>query len=156
MSRVDKSLVQKLSDEDNIYNTADESPCSIKPIINSLAFEGKGLYNKVSIADLSTKASDTPTQIQKESPTPILTATVTFVATSMGTGWLTLPKAFATYGLVNGLILMSCAGINGFIALWLFAKASRRYKESKNYAQLVSESLGNKMKNFLNIVFFIN
>jgi len=156
MSETDKSLVQKLFNEDHLYTTDEEKNQSKKPIFNSLAFEGKNLYNKVSIGDLSTKASETPAQLKEKSSTPVLSATVSFVATSMGTGWLTLPKAFATYGLVNGLILMSCAGINGFIALWLFAKASRRFKESKNYAQLVAESLGNKMKNFLNIVFFIN
>ena len=151
MKTADNNLIQKLFDEDKLQDTTSDDKISPTVIKRS-----KDLENKFTIGDFSTKASETSTTVKKEPSMPVLSATISFVSTTMGSGWLTLPKAFATYGLGLGLIMMTFSGINGQIALKLFAKASRKYKGTENYAQLVYDSCGVRTKNLLNTVFTIN
>ena len=41
-----------------------------------------------------------------------MNAAIALIVTTMGSGWLTLPKAFGIYGLVSGLIMMTFSGVN--------------------------------------------
>jgi len=74
----------------------------------------------------------------------------------MGSGWLTLPKAFGIFGLAFGLIMMTLAGINALIAIKLFSKLSKKYKGVGNYAQLVDAAMGTRYKKIINGIFALN
>jgi hypothetical protein len=69
-------------------------------------------FKKSAFNNASTKASLSPAKVI-EPKRPVLSAAVTLTVTCMGSGWLTLPKAFGIYGLVSGMILMTLAGLNG-------------------------------------------
>ena len=83
-------------------------------------------------------------------------ATISLTTTAMGSGWLTLPKAFGIYGLASGSFMMTMAAMNAFIALNIFARMMRKNKNCENYAQLVETTLGNKSKIICNFVFALN
>lgn len=71
----------------------------------------------------------------------------------MGSGWLTLPKAFGIYGVASGLILMAMSSISSIIAIKILAKMMNEYKINSTYPLLVKEVLGNGAKNIINILY---
>lgn len=89
------------------------------------------------------------------SPGSLFAAIVTCISGSMGTVMLNLPKAYAVYGAVFGLIVQSYAGFNTAIASYFLAKLSAKYSNANLYSDLVAEVLGQKAKVVFNVFFMI-
>ena len=89
------------------------------------------------------------------SPGSLFAAIVTCISGSMGTVMLNLPKAYAVYGCVFGMIVQTYAGFNTAIASYFLAKLSAKYPNANLYSDLVAEVLGQKAKVIFNIFFMI-
>jgi hypothetical protein len=102
-----KPLYDSKAEDETVLEEADFK----KSPFNDAEFD-EADFKKSAFNNASTKASLSPVKVI-EIKRPVLSAAITLTVTCMGSGWLTLPKAFGIYGLVSGMILMTLAGVNG-------------------------------------------
>jgi hypothetical protein len=102
-----KPLYDSNAEDETVLEEADFK----KSALNDAVFDDAD-FKKSAFNNASTKASLSPVKVI-EMKRPVLSAAITLTVTCMGSGWLTLPKAFGIYGLASGMILMTLAGLNG-------------------------------------------
>jgi hypothetical protein len=100
-----------LSLQDHLFGDEPKKPLYDSHMDDETILEDSD-FKKSGLNNASTKPSLSPAKVI-EPKRPVLSAAVTLTVTCMGSGWLTLPKAFGIYGLVSGMILMTFAGLNG-------------------------------------------
>jgi len=93
---------------------------------------------------------------QKQVSKPLFGLTVSLIAGSVGSGYLSLPKAFACYGLIWGSLMMIIAAINGIYSIKMMSKIMSKYKNCEFYADVIEKILGKKAKKFMVVVYIIN
>ena len=86
----------------------------------------------------------------------VLSATIQMTTAIMGSGWLTLPKAFGIYGLALGLIMITFFASQQIVALFIYSELNKTYKNKESYASLIKAVLGKKSSSMLQCFFVLN
>ncbi|KAF7558592.1 hypothetical protein G7046_g5557 [Stylonectria norvegica] len=68
--------------------------------------------------------------------------TIVLIVEAIALGSLGLPQAFATLGMVTGIVLTIGIGLIAMYASWILGKVKLKYPDAKDYADLAYEVLG--------------
>ena len=93
---------------------------------------------------------------KKQAAVSLLSLTISFIAASVGSGWLALPKIFAIYGIASGCALGIIAVVNSMISIRMMANLMNKYKKCDSMSELVAKILGPKAAKAMSIIFTIN
>lgn len=77
------------------------------------------------------------------------------VSSSLGAGVLSLPKAFAIWGLLGGIFMETFAAFNSLISLNIMCKIAAKHQNCKLYTDLVQVILGNNSRKVFNIFMMV-
>ena len=96
------------------------------------------------------------TNTQPKKADSLIGLTISFMASTLGSGWLGLPKAFATYGLLSASLLLFLATINALVGVYIIASLMVKYKSCDFFSDMVQKILGKKAKLLLAGIYMIN
>jgi len=82
--------------------------------------------------------------------------TLSFITGAVGSGWLTIPKAYSIYGLIPGVSLFCLSVLNIVIAIKLLADLMCTYKNLDFYSEIVEAVLGKRWKSFHSSTYLLN
>uniref|UniRef100_A0A7S4L9G3 Amino acid transporter transmembrane domain-containing protein n=1 Tax=Paramoeba aestuarina TaxID=180227 RepID=A0A7S4L9G3_9EUKA len=73
----------------------------------------------------------------------------------LGAGQLTLPYAFASAGLILGIVFLGVLGVVAVVVLEILAKLMKGYPSANNYGDVLDMTLGPKWRNFANVILML-
>ena len=77
---------------------------------------------------------------------------MTLFSSSLGTGFLAIPKSIACWGVVPGLLMVLIAALNAGMAMNLLSVTCAKYKEINYYPKMVEALMGKKWGYLLGFV----
>jgi len=81
---------------------------------------------------------------------------ISFMASTVGSGWLGLPKLYAIYGILGASFMLFLATINALIGVYIIACLMVKYKSCNFFSDMVQKILGRKAKLLLAGIYMIN